>query len=272
MERFVRNRPGDDLAHPLHRPVAGEVEEHHEARKELHPFREGRERRDAGRKAVLVVFGDFVEEVVLRGHRFVLKEFVVDGFGKPERFDQVRVRGDVHRFARGEGRKHHAHFGLPEAREVALHVGARDVDVALGEKAQDLREEVLFAFGELPLVVLHVLHHGDFGPEPVHLLRLHEGFVGPRIAEGLEVGARGEQPLPFGRGGRSNDRLFIDGGFGHGDVCTLCVRCVSTDGQPSQARHVVSSATAFMLMSSSMRRRSLTTPTRSALRSLSERL
>ena len=109
VKRFVRNRPGDDLPHSLHRAVAGEVEEHHEAGEKLHPFRESRERRDAGREAVFVVFGDFVEEVVFRGHRFVLKEFVVDGFRQPQRFDEMRVRGDVSvRFF-----PHHAETDMP---------------------------------------------------------------------------------------------------------------------------------------------------------------
>ena len=192
MERFVGDRPGDDLAHALHRPVSREVQKHHEARKELHAFGKGREGRDLGGKVAVVLF-DFPEEVVLGGHRLVLHEFVVDRLRQPKRLDQVRIGGDVHGFARGEGREHHADFGLPKARKVDVHVGARDVDVALGEKAKDLRQKLALVVGEFASVVLDVLHHRNFRPEPVHLFGLHEGLVRPRIGEGLEGGALGKE-------------------------------------------------------------------------------
>ena len=127
--------------------------------KELHALGECREGGDL-RGEVAAVLGDFVEEVVLGGHGLVLQELVVDGLGEPDRLDEVRVGGDVHGLARGERREHHSDLGLTEAREVVVDVGARDVDVALGEEAQDLREEVALAIGELLAVVLDVLEHG----------------------------------------------------------------------------------------------------------------
>ena len=225
VERLVGDGPGDDLAHALHRAVSREVEQHDEGRKELHALGECREGGDL-RGEVAAVLGDFVEEVVLGGHGLVLQELVVDGLGEPDRLDEVRVGGDVHGLARGERREHHSDLGLTEAREVVVDVGARDVDVALGEEAQDLREEVALAVGELLAVVLDVLEHGHFGPEPVHLLGLHEGLVGPGVLEGLEAGAGRKKPA---------------GGV-------LVGHDVVPSGQPSQARQVVLSATACILI------------------------
>ena len=126
-----------------------------------------------------------------------------------------------------------------------IDVGARHVDVALREETQNLREEVSFALRQLLRIVLDVLEHRHFGPEPVHLLGLHEGLVGPGIAERLEAVAAPEKAL------------FR---FGLSHVSSLAGETGRAVGHGLHVDFVFNAA-AFDLNA-----------TRSALRSLSERL
>ncbi|MNC67859.1 hypothetical protein D3C75_1183980 [compost metagenome] len=57
----------------------------------------------------------------------------------------------------GEGRQHHLHFGRFEHPAVALHVVVLDLDVGLGEEAEDLRQQVALAVGQVGGPVLDVL-------------------------------------------------------------------------------------------------------------------
>ena len=122
MKRFVCDRPGNDLPHALHRAAAREIEQHDEAREELHAFCKSRESGNLRRKIALVA-ADFIEEVMLSRHGFILKEFVINRLRKPQRLDEMRICRNMHGLASGETRKHHADFGLLKTRQIGIHIG-----------------------------------------------------------------------------------------------------------------------------------------------------
>ena len=85
----------------------------------------------------------------------------------------------------GEGGQHHLHLGRLEDAAEALHVVVGDLDVRLGEEAEDLGQQVALAVVQLGRPVLAVLAQRDLLGHPVDLLLALPELIGPGIAERL---------------------------------------------------------------------------------------
>ena len=68
-----------------------------------------------------------------------------------------------------------------------MNIGGADINVALGEKAENLSQKVAFIVVKPNFPVFDVFNHRNFGPQPMHLLTLHESFVSPRVNERFVV-------------------------------------------------------------------------------------
>ncbi len=86
---------------------------------------------------------------MLRRHLLIFHEGGELAVGHADRFQKKRIGRDVHRFHVGEGRQHHAHFNRFEERHVVFHVVGADLDIRLGEEAENLRQQVALLVGEL---------------------------------------------------------------------------------------------------------------------------
>src|SRR3546814_1653806 len=64
-------------------------------------------------------------------------------------------------------------------------VCSSDLDIGLGEEAEDLRQQVAFVIGELLRPVAAILAQGHFFGHPVDLLLALPEIIGPGIFEGL---------------------------------------------------------------------------------------
>ena len=102
------------------------------------------------------------------------------------------------RLGRREGRQHHLHFGRLEDAAVVPHVAVVHLDVGLGEEAEDLRQQMALAVGELVAPVLDVVGQRHFLGQPVDALLHQPGIVGPgiveRLVDRLGVEQRHEKP------------------------------------------------------------------------------
>ena len=193
VQRFVADRPGDDLPHALHLVEARKVHQHGKAGEELHALGETAEHGQRARDVLVAVNAEVLHVVMLVLQLGVLEECAVFALGHADRVEQVRIGRDVHRLHVGEGGEHHLDFGRLENARVLLVVAVLHFHVGLREKAEDLREQVALVLGKLLRPVAAVLAQRHFLRQPVQLLLALPVVVGPGVLEWLVGLARVEK-------------------------------------------------------------------------------
>jgi hypothetical protein len=149
VQALVAHRPRDDLAHALHLVEAREVHQHGEAGEQLQALGEAAEHGQRAGDVGVGLDAELLHEVVLVAHGLVFHEGAELALRHADGFEQQGVGRDMDGLHIGERRQHHLHFGRFEHPAVALHVVVGDLDVRLGEEAEDLRQQVALAVVEL---------------------------------------------------------------------------------------------------------------------------
>ena len=125
------------------------------------------------------------EIIVLVLHLFVLKEHAIFALGHADRIEQVRIGRDVDRFHVAERREHHLDLDRLEDAAVFLVVAVLDLDIGLGEEAEDLGQQVALVVGELLRPVAAILAQRHFLGHPVDLLLALPEIERPGVFERL---------------------------------------------------------------------------------------
>mgnify|MGYP003647090722 CR=1 FL=1 len=185
MQALVADGPGDDLPHALHLAGAREVEQDGEAGEQLQPLGEGAKDGEGLRNLRFVVDIELLHIVVFVLHLLVMEEGGIFRLGHADGVQEMRIGGDMHRLHIREGGEHHLHLGRLEDAGVMAHVAVVDLDIRLGEEAENLRQQMPLRVREGVVPVLHVIGERHFFGQPVNLLLLQPGVVAPGIGEGF---------------------------------------------------------------------------------------
>ncbi|MDQ1191282.1 hypothetical protein QE419_000048 [Brevundimonas vesicularis] len=204
VQALVAHRPGHDLAHALHLVLAREVHQHGEGREQLNAFREAAEHGQGPADVGVGIDPELAHIVVLVPHGLIFHEGAELALGHADGFKQQGVGRDMDRLHIAESGQHHLHLGRFEHPAVAFHVVVLNLDVRLGEEAEDLGQQVAFAVVQGRGPVLDVLAQRHLLGHPVDLLLLLPHVERPRIAERLVGGRRGQKTGALGEDDRSD--------------------------------------------------------------------
>jgi hypothetical protein len=185
-----------------------EVHQHRERGEQLEAFGEAAEHGQGAGDVGIRVDPELAHVVVFVPHGLVFHEGAELALGHADGLEQQGVGRDVDRLHVGEGRQHHLHLGRFEHPTVFFHVVVRDLDVGLGEEAEDLRQQIALLVIQIGRPVLAVLAQRHLFGHPVDLLLLLPHVEGPRIAEGLIGRRRGQQA---GLGGLDDRGMGVHG-------------------------------------------------------------
>ena len=146
--------------------------------------------------------------VGLRAHLGVVAECLELGLGHAERLEQQRIGVDMHGLHVGEGGHHHLHGERLEDRNVTLEIVVADLDVRLGEEAEDLGQQIaLIGCDTIRRPVLEVGAERHLLAHPVGLLLPLPQLIGPGVAVDVVGAGRLEQA----DAALADQRLRIDG-------------------------------------------------------------
>ena len=194
VQAFVAHRPGHDLSHAVHLVVAREVQQHGEAGEQRHAFGEGAEHGERPRHIGAGSDAERVHVIGLGTHFAIVAEGLEFGLGHAQRLQQQRIGVDMHRLHVGERGHHHLHRERLKDRDIALEIVVTDLDVRLGEEAEDLcQQSPLVRRHPVRRPVLEIAAKRHLLTHPVRLLLSLPELVGPGIAIDVVSASRFQQ-------------------------------------------------------------------------------